>query len=76
MEDNVKGLKNNGNMCFLNVIIQALSNLVSVKQFFSNTKNHIHEMYDDEAIEEIIKFQEDEESLEKSLKSNSNGKSI
>ena len=58
MEDNIKGLKNSGNMCFLNVIIQALSNLVSVKQFFFSTNNHNHEMNDDEYIEEIINFQD------------------
>ena len=60
MDDNVKGLKNNGNnMCFLNVIVQAMWNLVSVKQFVMlSFQDHNHDRFNPEYIPEIASFLE------------------
>lgn len=58
MDENVKGLINLRNMCFINVIAQSLSNLISVKQFFFSSKCHSHVIESEENLSEIIKFLE------------------
>ena len=76
MEDKVKGLKNKGNMCFLNVIIQALWNSDYIKDFIFNLKenNHSHQkvMHSSQLLEFITKLkqqlkQDDDNYLEENI---------
>ena len=65
MEDKVKGLKNKGNMCFLNVIIQALWNSEYVKDFIFNIKknDHYHKKptHSPQLLEFITKLKEEDD---------------
>jgi hypothetical protein len=44
IENSMIGLVNNNNICFLNVIIQSLYNLSSVKHYILSLTNHSHNL--------------------------------
>jgi len=59
-ENSVIGLQNFDNSCFLNVVVQSLWNLFSVKNYFFQIHVHDHEEYKSlESFKELIKFFEE-----------------
>ena len=58
-ENKILGLVNQGqNMCFINVILQALWNLLSVKKFIFDLKMHNHQIESEENFNVIMKFRD------------------
>ena len=54
--DDVRGLKNSGNMCFLNVIIQAFWNSPCIREFILNLKRNNHSHFDIKHSKELIEY--------------------
>jgi len=67
-ENTLLGLQNFGNMCFLNVVVQSLWNLSSVKNFFFKIHVHDHEEYTRmNSFQEILTFLENVKVTEKDI---------
>ncbi len=56
MDEKIKGLTNNGNMCFLNVIIQTLWNSEHIREFILNLSLNDHSHNDNKYSEQILEF--------------------
>ena len=56
MDEKIKGLTNNGNMCFLNVIIQTFWNSEHIREFILNLSLNDHSHNDNKHSEQILQF--------------------